>query len=82
MQRNATEILNRPKQRIRWWINYFKARTKHIKRAQVANLSAYIPVGAVVCDIGANFGYVAKELCALHHGDITVYCFEPVQRHY
>ncbi len=78
MQRNATEILNRPKQRIRWWINYFKARTKHIKRAQVANLSAYIPVGAVVCDIGANFGYVAKELCALHHGDITVYCFEPV----
>ena len=66
------------RQRIAWWQHYFKARYNPKERPRVRQLAGFIPEGGVIFDIGAHFGYLAKEFAVIHGGSCEVHCFEPV----
>jgi FkbM family methyltransferase len=70
------------RQRLAKLQHYLKSRFKHKERPRVLLLSKYIPEGGVVFDVGAHFGYLAKEFCRIHDGSCKVYCFEPVEYTY
>jgi len=70
------------RQRLAWLQHFLKARLKHKDRPTVDRLSKFIPSGGVIFDIGAHFGYLAKEFCRIHGGSCKVYCFEPVEYTY
>jgi FkbM family methyltransferase len=67
------------RQRFAWLQHYLKVRFKHKDRPIVSRLSKFIPVGGVVIDVGAHFGYLSKEFCRIHRSSCKVYCFEPVE---
>ena len=52
-----------------------KARYRRKERARVGCLAGLFEPGAVVLDVGAHFGYFAKEFCQVHQGRCTVHCF-------
>ncbi len=66
------------RQRFAWWLHYLKARQKPKERPRVRRLAGFIPEGGVIFDIGAHFGYLAKEFAVIHNGSCMVHCFEPV----
>lgn len=65
-----------------WMHHFLKARFRHKERPRVDRLAEFIPRGEVVLDVGAHFGYMAKEFCRIHDGTCSVYCFEPVEYTY
>ncbi len=70
------------RQRLAWLQHFLKVRFKHKERPRVLRLSNFIPPGGVVFDIGAHFGYLAKEFCRIHNASCKVFCFEPVEYTY
>ncbi len=72
-------IYNSLGQRIARYLHLYKAKYRAKERSRVQVLSRYIPEGGVVLDVGAHFGYFAKEFARLHGGSCTVYAFEPME---
>ena len=66
------------RQRFAWWLHYLKARHNPKERPRVQRLARFIPKGGTVFDVGAHFGYLAKEFALIHDGNCEVHCFEPV----
>jgi FkbM family methyltransferase len=79
MERSRQEIYNSPRQKLAWVQHLAKARFKRPHRKTVQAWLPYIPAHGVVLDVGAHFGYIAKELAALHQGTVEVIAFEPIE---
>lgn len=75
---DAETLLNTRGQRWRQILHALKAKWIRKERVRVEELSAWIPQGATVLDVGAHFGYFAKEFARLYRGQCQVLCFEPV----
>jgi FkbM family methyltransferase len=58
--------------------HYYQARFRNRFGQLVQALSAYIPDGAVILDIGANHGKMTRPLARLHRGRVSVHAFEPL----
>lgn len=79
VERHEAEVLlNAPGQRWRHILHKLKAKWLRKEMERVKQLSVYIPSGATVLDVGAHFGYFAKEFARLYQGTCQVHCFEPV----
>jgi len=70
-------VYNAPSQRFERFLQKLKAKYKSRDRHVVKCLGTLIPEQAVILDIGANVGGYAKEFARLHHGNVSVHCFEP-----
>lgn len=80
-QHDLVKITKTPGQRIARFIHTTKARLKRLKndeKAQVNKFSQWIPKGGVIFEVGAHFGYYAKEFADFHDKSCQVLCFEPV----
>lgn len=77
-QQDSNRILNSPSQRFAWWLHMIKARLRRKEAEKVAYLGRHVPTDGVILDVGAHFGYFAKEFCRLHNRSCQVYGFEPV----
>lgn len=82
MQRDFEQTLNSPGQRWSTFLHKTKARFRRRHSDTVALLGKYIPAGGTILDVGANFGYFAKEFARLQNGSCRVFCFEPVIYNY
>jgi len=82
MELNHDQVYSHWRQRVAWWNHYLKAALKHKERNRVKMLSKLIPHGGVILDVGAHFGYLAKEFCKIHDKSCRVYCFEPISYTY
>ncbi|MDX1444525.1 MAG: FkbM family methyltransferase [Gammaproteobacteria bacterium] len=71
------DIYQSPSQRIAWLLHLLKARFRNKERDRVAWLGRFIPANAVIFDIGAHFGYFAKEFARLQGGSCFIHAFEP-----
>lgn len=78
MELSREAVYSNWRQRLAWVQHYLKARYNPKERPRVLQLSRFIPEGGVIFDVGAHFGYLAKEFCAIHGGSCKVHCFEPV----
>lgn len=78
MELSREKIYGSWRQKLAWLQHFLKARFNDKEKPRVLQLSAFIPNGGVVFDVGAHFGYLAKEFCQIHGGQCSVYCFEPV----
>ena len=75
-------VYRTPGQRLARVLHGLKAQYRAKERARVSCLSTLFEPGAVVLDVGAHFGYFAKEFCQVHRGQCTVHCFEPLNYNY
>lgn len=82
MELSREKIYRHWRQRFAWLGHFLKAYLKHKERPRVLRLANYIPAHAVIFDVGAHFGYLAKEFARIHNGTCRVYCFEPVSYTY
>lgn len=78
MELSREAVYSSWRQRLAWVQHYLKARYKHKERPRVRQLASFIPKGGVIFDVGAHFGYLAKEFRALYGGGCQVHCFEPI----
>lgn len=78
MELSRTQAYTNLGQRFAWAIHYLKAKYRNKEQDKVSQLAPFIPYDGVIFDIGAHFGYFAKEFCTIHHGSCFVYCFEPL----
>jgi FkbM family methyltransferase len=78
MELSREEIYGSWRQKLAWLQHFLKARFNDKEKPRVLQLSAFIPPGGIIFDVGAHFGYLAKEFCQIHGGQCAVYCFEPV----
>ncbi len=78
MELSRVKIYRHWRQRLAWCQHFLKACFKHKERPRVRRLAEFIPPNGVVFDVGAHFGYLAKEFARIHDGSCRVYCFEPV----
>lgn len=80
MELSRDRQYKRWRQRLAWVQHYLKARFNDKEKGRVLLLSEYVSndCGAVVFDVGAHFGYLAKEFCRLRP-QARIYCFEPVE---
>lgn len=80
MELSRDKQYKRWRQRLAWIQHYLKARFNHKEKGRVLLLSKYVApdAGAVVFDVGAHFGYLAKEFCRLRP-QARIHCFEPVE---
>jgi FkbM family methyltransferase len=78
MELSRQKVYRHWRQRLSWWQHFLKAYFKHKERPRVERLAAVIPTNAVIFDVGAHFGYLAKEFARIHEASCQVYCFEPV----
>ena len=74
---DPTEVYNAPAQRFERFLHKLKAKYKARDRHVVKCLGTLIPEQGVILDIGAHIGGYAKEFARLHHGNVSVHCFEP-----
>jgi FkbM family methyltransferase len=80
-QLDLIKITKTPGQKFARVLHETKARFKRLKRdekAQVNKFSKWVPKGGVIFEVGAHFGYYAKEFADFHEKSCQVYCFEPV----
>lgn len=78
MELSREAVYSNWRQRLAWVQHYLKARFNAKERPRVLQLARFIPEGGVIFDVGAHFGYLAKEFSAIHGGSCKVHCFEPV----
>lgn len=78
MELSREAVYSHWRQRLAWLQHYLKARYSAKERPRVLQLARFIPEGGVIFDVGAHFGYLAKEFSAIHGGSCKVHCFEPV----
>lgn len=78
MELSREKVYGHWRQRLAWFQHFVKAYFKHKERPRVERLAEFIPTEAVVFDVGAHFGYLAKEFAKINAGSCQVYCFEPV----
>jgi FkbM family methyltransferase len=78
MELSREKIYGSWRQKLAWLQHFLKARFNSKERPRVLQLAAFIPPGGVIFDVGAHFGYLAKEFCQIHGNQCSVYCFEPV----
>ena len=74
----ADDKFRSPRQRLSRFVHRFKALHRAKARQPVDCLATFVPPGGTILDIGAHFGYFAKEFCRLHSSSCEVYCFEPL----
>ena len=77
MTSDAQRLLNSPKQRFARFLHLLKARHRRKEKDRVVRLGEFIEPNAMVIDVGAHFGYFAKEFAVLHEHRCDVVCFEP-----
>lgn len=80
MELSRDKQYKRWRQRLAWVQHYLKARFNDKEKGRVLLLSKYVKndSGAVIFDVGAHFGYLAKEFCQLRP-QAKIHCFEPVE---
>ena len=80
MELSRDKQYKRWRQRLAWVQHYLKAKLNDKEKGRVSLLSKYVKndSGAVILDVGAHFGYLAKEFCQLRP-QAKIYCFEPVE---
>ena len=78
MEKNLLQIRSSFKQKFAQYLHYFKAKYRNEKLSEINLLKRFIPSGAVIFDIGAEFGQYSKIFANIHNKSCTVYCFEPV----
>jgi FkbM family methyltransferase len=78
MKKDMQTVLSSPRQRWSTFLHQMKARFKRRHQTTVRQLLPYIPANGTIIDVGANFGYFAKEFARLHNRSCAVICFEPV----
>lgn len=71
-------IYNSLGQRVAKLLHLTKARFRSKERERVSWLGQLIPENGVIVDVGANFGYFAKEFARLHDDSCSVLAFEPL----
>lgn len=81
MELSREKQYKRWRQRLAWVQHYLKAKLNDKEKDRVLLLTKQIKnqEAAVIFDVGAHFGYLAKEFCKLLGGQAKVYCFEPVE---
>lgn len=78
MELSRESVYSGWRQRLAWTAHFLKARFRRYQVEAVEQVIRYIPAGGVIFDVGAHFGYFAKEFCRIHAASCQVYCFEPV----
>lgn len=79
---NYENVLGRIGQRATRMAHIAKACWRRKRIARVSQLVNWIPANGVIFDIGANFGYYAKEFARMHNRSCQVHAFEPVRYNY
>ncbi len=79
MELDREEVYNRPRQRFAWYQHLLKARFKRPHKATVQAWLPYVKKQGIALDVGAHFGYIAKELAFLKTHDLTIHAFEPIE---
>ncbi|MGC6471694.1 MAG: FkbM family methyltransferase [Parvibaculales bacterium] len=78
MELDRERVYNSPRQRLAWHQHLLKARFKRPHKHTVQAWLPYIKQKGVALDVGAHFGYIAKELADLKTHDLTIHAFEPI----
>lgn len=79
MELDRERVYNSPRQRLAWQQHLLKARFKRPHKQTVQSWLPYVKTKGVALDVGAHFGYIAKELADLKSHDLTIHAFEPIE---
>ncbi len=79
MELERLKVYNSPRQRLAWQQHLLKARFKRPHKDTVALWAPYIKPKGIALDVGAHFGYIAKELAALKTHELDIIAFEPIE---